>query len=232
MIWRAVLIVYPELDVRLKRHRYHHVATKQEIADATKSFRAFPGLASRLTDKAARVHAHVVTSQQPLQSISAHGANAFWPSPDDTRSELDLFAPKRTHDSIFIFWPQHDFAAKSSVPGGAWGLGMGASDWSNGTTYAVVANAPTTSWEREAPGEVWLHEWLHGVCHHFRTLGHEMPERDADGAELHAYERSGELGWTDYYRDLMSGSVAEAGQKSGIPRPAWSDGGATGPVAS
>jgi hypothetical protein len=98
---------------------------------------------------------------------------------------------------------------------------MGVSDWTNGATYAVVANAPTTSWTREAPGEVWLHEWLHSVCDHFARRGHAMPARDADGAELHGYVRSAEMGWTDYYRDLMSGRVQEDGRAVGIPVAAW-----------
>ena len=98
---------------------------------------------------------------------------------------------------------------------------MGASKWSNGATYAVVANAPAPAWRGEAPGEVWLHEWLHGVCHHFAAQGHAMPTRDADGAEVHGYARSKADGWTDYYRDLMSGKVEEDGRTVGIPLEAW-----------
>jgi hypothetical protein len=29
-------------------------------------------------------------------------------------------------------------------------------------------------------------------------------------------------GWTDYYRDLMTGQVVEAGKHTGIPLEAWS----------
>ena len=75
--------------------------------------------------------------------------------------------------------------------------------------------------DNEARGEVWLHEWLHGVCAHFAQRGHVMPERDADGGELHGYVRSPTAGWTDYYRDLMSGKVLEGGKRLGIPGDAW-----------
>jgi len=51
--------------------------------------------------------------------------------------------------------------------------------------------------------------------------GHVMPERDADGGELHGYVRSPTAGWTDYYRDLMSGNVLEGGKRFGIPGDAW-----------
>ncbi len=98
---------------------------------------------------------------------------------------------------------------------------MGASEWTNGATYAAIANAPSSAWTNEARGEVWLHEWLHGVCAHFAQRGHIMPERDADGGELHGYVRSSTAGWTDYYRDLMSGNVLEDGRRFGIPADAW-----------
>jgi hypothetical protein len=48
-----------------------------------------------------------------------------------------------------------------------------------------------------------------------------MPERDADGGELHGYVRSPTAGWTDYYRDLMSRNVLEGGKRLGIPGDAW-----------
>ena len=98
---------------------------------------------------------------------------------------------------------------------------MGASEWTHGATYAVVGNAPTEAWHREAPGEVWLHEWLHGVCHHFAGKGFPMPKRDADGAEIHGYRRDPEQGWTHYYRDLMTGQVLVAQERLGIRKEAW-----------
>jgi hypothetical protein len=89
---------------------------------------------------------------------------------------------------------------------------MGASKWTNDATYAAIANAPSSAWRNEARGEVWLHEWLHGVCAHFAQRGHVMPERDADGGELHGYVRSPTAGWTEYYRDLMNGNVLGRGK--------------------
>lgn len=219
--WRTLLLVYRGLDVKLGRGQpFHHIATEQEIADAVDSFYGFPELVEELTSGEARVDDRILEIERPLSSLTRRGRNDWWPSPDDTRGELDRFAPQRKFDSVFIFWPQHDFTGGTSVPGNAWGLGMGASDWSNGTTYAAVANAPSARWKNEARGEVWLHEWLHGVCHFFANCGHAMPERDADGAELHGYLRSPTRGWTEYYRDLMSGNVLQAGQRLGIP-PRW-----------
>ena len=233
MMWKALLLVYQELDVCLParqtpsrpaseiRKRFHHRASEHEIADAIYSFQGFPQLVSDLTSGAGIVDQKILYVDRPLNSLTRRGKAEFWPSPDDTQPELDEFARAGTFDSIFVFWPQHDFARGTSVPGSAWGLGMGASDWSNWATYAAVANASAAAWKNEARGEVWLHEWLHGVCHHFERRGHAMPERDADGGELHGYTRSSTHGWTDYYRDLMRGAVVESDVRLGIPIVAW-----------
>jgi hypothetical protein len=226
--WKALLIVYRELNVRPRQGRwgrrsFHHVATRQEIVDAVESFRAFPQLVGELTAGAAQVEHSIVEVDAVLRSLTEDGGPFFWPSPNDTRRELDKFAPAGSYKSIFIFWPQNDTQKRTSIPCRGWGLGMAASDWSNCATYAVVANAPSSDWHREAPGEVWLHEWLHGVCHHFAAHGHAMPTPDADGAEVHGYKRSHTAGWTDYYRDLLTGNVMENGKLVGIPRNAWQE---------
>jgi len=72
-------------------------------------------------------------------------------------------------------------------------------------------------------GEVWLHEWLHGVCAYFAGRGYVMPEGDADGGARHGYLQSRATGWTGYYRDLMTGNVFDAGTATGIPLEAWQD---------
>jgi hypothetical protein len=145
----------------------------------------------------------------------------YWPSPTDTREEIDLLAAPGTCYSIFALWPQHNFRDGTSVQSAGWGLGMAASDWSNGATYATVANTESWRWQIPVVGEVWLHEWLHGVCAYFAGLGYVMPDGDADGGARHGYIQSPVSGWTDYYRDLMTGNVLEAAGTTGIPLDAW-----------
>jgi hypothetical protein len=224
-VWNALLIVYCELNVRLRygrwrRRPFRHVATRPEIIYAVESFRAFPQLVAELTAGATQVEHRIVEVDAALRSLTKERGPFFWPSPDDTRRELDKFAPAGSYKSIFIFWPQNDSQKRTAIPCRGWGLGMAASDWSNRATYAVVANAPSWVWHHEAAGEVWLHEWLHGVCHHFAEQGHTMPTPDADGAEVHGYKRSQAVGWTGYYRDLLTGNVMENGKLVGIPRNA------------
>jgi hypothetical protein len=235
-MWKALLLIYRELKLpisgRGRRRRFHHRASEQSINDAIESFAGFPDLVQSLTSGVATIRCATKEIARPLTSLTQREENEFWPSPDDTRIELDEFAPVGHYDSIFVFWPQHDLEGGTSVPGSAWGLGMGASDWTNSATYAAVSNAPGAAWRNEARGEVWLHEWLHGVCQHFARLGYAMPERDADGAELHGYERSSTMGWTSYYRDLMTGMVAEHGKFLGIPLVAWGESSGDSQVAA
>lgn len=225
-VTRAVLFVYRELDVQLgvggwRRRRFHHLATDIEVADALHSFRGFPALVESLTDGVATVEYEIVHVDRALHSLTQDTPARFWPSAADTRPELDRFAPAGEYDSVFVFWPQHDSSSDSRVPCDAWGLALAATAASNCATYAAITNAPTAAWQGEARGEVWLHEWLHGVCGGYAQQGHAMPAHDADGAELHGYVRSPSAGWTDYYRDLMNGNVIENGTRAGIPTSAW-----------
>lgn len=228
--WRALLLIYPELEVRLplggiRRTPFRHALDDAEIAIGRGSFAAFPPLVAELTDGNVNVAEEVQIAERPLRSLSALNRqhHQFWPSPDDVREELEQFAGEGNFDSLFVYWPQNNFATGASIPSGGWGLGMGASSWSYGMTYATVANAPRESWEIPRAGEVWLHEWLHGVCAQYRARGHSMPDGDADGAERHGYVRSAENGWMDYYRDLMHGTVRENGSQTGIPLVAWNE---------
>jgi hypothetical protein len=227
-VWKAILLIYDSIDVTYPRRwrfpkRFSHRLPDQEVADAIMSFEHFPALVANLTAQSATVENRVVRAKRPLSSLTRRGKGMFWPSPDDTRQDIDLFAPLGTCDSVFVFWPQSDLGRRRSIPSGGWGLGMGGSKWSNGATYAAVGNAPSFAWRIPKIGEVWLHEWLHGVCAYFQSLGHVMPFGDADGGSSHGYVQSETTGWTDYYRDLMNGRVMEEGQPTGIQSKGWLD---------
>jgi hypothetical protein len=198
-----------------------HQLSGEEIAEAENSFRHFPLLVSELTDGRASVEYTVHHIDRALDTLTQMPNGNLWPWADDTRAELDAFAAPGTVDSIFVFWPQHDLVHQRSIPSYGWGYGTGASADTNGATYATVANARAEIWRLPRIGEVWLHEWLHGVCHHFAQRGHVMPDGDADGGDRHGYVHSPTNGWSDYYRDLMNGRVAESGECKGIASVAW-----------
>jgi hypothetical protein len=225
--WKAILLVYDKLDLRYptgrwrRRHFVNHLSAP-EIAEAEESFGHFPLLVSELTEGRAFVDYTIRHIKRPLERVSAISHGGFWPAPEDVRTELETFIPPGSVDSIFVLWPQNDFVRHRAIPSHGWGYGMGGSAATNGATYATVANALTQTWQIPRVGEVWLHEWLHGVCHHFARRGYVMPDGDADGGERHGYVRSATTGWTDYYRDLMNGRVQEDGVLTGIASRAWS----------
>jgi hypothetical protein len=120
-IWKTLLLVYRELDVRLPVERgfvearklcssdapthFHHVATERELADAIDSFRGFPQLARELTNGAAVIEYEIVRSDHALTSLTRESSSRFWPSPDDIRSDLDELAPFGKYDSISFSGP-------------------------------------------------------------------------------------------------------------------------------
>ena len=219
--WRALLLVYRSIDLP---GDFRHTLSEDEVAAGVDSFARFPALAAELSGGEAAVAYEVARVDRPLGSLTPMGEGMRWPSPDDTRPELDRLASPGRWDSLFALWPQRDLASGAQVPTGGWGLAIRATEWSNGATYATVANTDAGVWARPVVGEVWLHEWLHGVCDHYARRGFEMPPRDADGGGDAGYLQSPENGWSAYYRDLMTGRVRAGDRLVGIPPAAWRTG--------
>ena len=225
-VWKALLLVYARIDVPQPdgpwwRRRFRHRLVEAEIAEAVQSFECFPALVEEATEGRATVVTTVERVARTLSTLSDSGYGGRWPSPADTRVELDRLAPPGSYDSVFVLWPQNDLARKRSIVSGGWGFGMGASERSNGMTYAAIGNAPAAVWRVPRRGEVWLHEWLHGVCAYFRGLGDAMPDGDADGGDRHGYTRSATEGWMPFYRDLMNARVPEPDGLKGIRPEGW-----------
>jgi hypothetical protein len=225
--WRAVLLIYGSIDVRLgdqsgSAQRFRHSLTETEVLDGVRSFERFPSLVEELTSGRATVQYEIERVERSLTSLTHMSNGMYWPSPTDTWQEIDRFGGRGSYDSILVLWPQQNKMGGTSVRSAGWGLGMAASAWSDGATYATVGNAESWIWQIPVAGEVWLHEWLHGVCAYFAGLGYSMPDGDADGGGRHGYTQSAVSGWTDYYRDLMTGNVLEDGAGKGIPLDAWS----------
>ncbi len=219
--WRALLVVYRSIDVPGGlRHTLHD----GEVTAALDSFAGFPPLARRLSGDEVDVAVEVAEAGRALGSLTPMDGDMRWPSPDDTRPELDRLAPPGTWDSLFVLWPQRDLATGAHVPTGGWGLAIRATGWSNGATYATVANADASVWARPVVGEVWLHEWLHGACDLFARRGFDMPPGDADGGGRAGHRQSPVDGWTAYYRALMTGRVPVGDRLLGIPPEAWRTG--------
>jgi hypothetical protein len=225
-IWRSLLLVYDAMDVLIRNregssHRFIHSLPDPEVRDGVSSFQEFPKLVEKLTSRRASVRYKIFRVERCLTSLTQLGEGMYWPSPTDVREEIDRLAAAGSFDSLFVLWPQNNLQGGTSVQSAGWGLGMGPSAWSNNATYATVGNTEPWIWRIPIVGEVWLHEWLHGVCAYFAARGYLMPDGDADGGGRHGYTQSPVSGWTDYYRDLMTGKVLEDGVAMGIPHDAW-----------
>jgi hypothetical protein len=218
-----MLLIYRGIDflAESQKTRFMHALSDAEIEDAIESFQHFPELVTELTNRLVLIESEIVFAERILATLTANGPGQYWPSPDDTRPELDPLAQPYRYDSVFILWPQSNLITGSSIPSAGWGLAIAAGPWSNWATYATVANARSVTWRVPRLGEVWLHEWLHGVCAFFAGRGFPMPTGDADGGSRHGYKQSPVSGWTEYYRDLMTGNVLEDGRRLGIPLQAW-----------
>ena len=232
-VWRALLLVYRSIDVDYINNDgepYHMTYTMPEsqVDKAIRSFRQYASFAYDYSNGEAFVKYDIVHITRPITSLTARDGNDYWISPDDTCLELNKYVLPRTYDSVFIFWPKIDFETGQEIPSSGWGLAIGPSEWSNGATYATVHNASDSVWEDPTVGEVWLHEWLHGVCNYYASKGYRMPTGDADGGEKHGYKHSSTTGWGSYYRDLMTSHVLEDGAYTGIIAQAWRSGSITG----
>jgi len=224
--WRALLLAYRRIDIRFgtgwfRRRRFAHELSERELDDALNSFGAFPALAKELSDGEATVTPKIVIVEEPLRSVTPTGEGMFWPSPTDTRKQLEKYAPPGEFDSLFVLWASTNLQTGKDVPCPGWGLGSGPRDGTHGATYAIVGNAASWAWRIPIVGEVWLHEWLHGVCQIFAERDFAMPKYDADGGGSHGYMQSETTGWTSFYHDLMTGQVLENGEPKGITAKAW-----------
>jgi hypothetical protein len=226
-LWRSLLLIYDSIDVPLRDRsgspqKFILSLTDAEVLDGIRSFQQFPSLVEELTCRRATVRYDIHNVERCLTTLTPMSEGMYWPSPNDTRQEIDRLAVPGSYQSIFVLWPQRNVKDGRTVQSAGWGLGMAATAWSNNATYATVGNAESWIWQIPVVGEVWLHEWLHGVCTYFAGQGYLMPEGDADGGARHGYIQSRATGWTDYYRDLLTGNVLEAGTLKGIPLDAWS----------
>ncbi|HTY92209.1 MAG TPA: hypothetical protein VMC84_13620 [Methanocella sp.] len=219
--WHVLCLAFHSIDVRFKGSigRFQYQMRHEEVRAAEWSLGHFPLLARECSCGLVEVAYDILHISRPLSSLTNMGGPKYWPSPDDVRPELLEHAPD--YDSVFVFWPRNDLERGCTIPSGGWGLAIGPGNIPGGGTYCSVASAADADWNVPCVGEVWLHEWLHGVCDFYESKGFPMPASNADGGGSHGYARSPVTGWCRYYRDLMTGRVRENGRSLGITPEAW-----------
>ena len=219
-----LLIIYPNTDVTYFKDGMQQ-SFKGSMSDSLKTtvINAFKNLPILIEDGSAGAvssYYGIVEVSHPVSKITSLGGNCYWLSPQDIEEDLKLYAPKGKYDSVHVVWYNGPIDSY---------FGLGGIFINDGTTTFSSLIAGQEWWWTgigEALGEPFLHEWLHGVCRFYASLGYPMPEGDADGADEHGYTKSSTEGWMKYYRDLMQGKVWEPklSKYTGITKEAWSKG--------
>ena len=111
--WKSLLFIHTAIDVRIRNqsgepHRFVHELTDAEVLDGVRSFQNFPVLVEGLTSRRTSVSYEITAARRPLTSLTRMREDMYWPSPDDTREEIDRFACGGFYDSLFILWPQQN----------------------------------------------------------------------------------------------------------------------------
>lgn len=219
--FKHLLLVYPNTAVAYKKggqNKYYEGSidntTKNVVINA---FKNLPNLIMDGSNSIVSTTSDIVEIDHPVTKLSVLGGDYYWLSPEDINVDISLYAPNRKYDSVHVLWNNGPIDTY-------WGLG-GVFINNGTTTYDSIIFGSGWWWTGigEMYGEPFLHEWLHGVCRFYASLGYDMPESDADGASSHGYSKSATEGWMPYYRDLMRGTVWEPklSKYTGITSDAW-----------
>lgn len=236
--WKMLVLVFRSIDVDYVDSNgtaRHLTATmpQSDVDNMVNDFLHLPrnGLVYGYSDTYAELEAHVVVATRAISHISYVNSSdpsvGYWISPDDVRAELNTYAPSGMYDSVIIFWQASDPNSSQSIPSGGWGWGMGPSGWANGMTYATVFNLSWIWPIDSCRGEVFLHEWLHGVTGFYMGLGITFPPGDLHGAEQNGYAQDPNGCWETWLRDYMRGRVYVNGSPTAISEAAWNLGSVT-----
>lgn len=227
--YKHLLLLYPNSDISYYQdgagRQYTGSLTSSHQEAIVDSFKNIPYLTIDQSGNTVFSSLDIKVIGRALTTISPIFDHSYWVEPGDIQSDLDSYAPEGRYDSVHVVWNSGPMASEYWGLGGML-LGMGPKK----TTYSCLIAGAEWWWVdanavQANIGGVFLHEWLHGVCAFYRSLGYAMPERDADGAELHGYTNTTPEGWAPYYRDLMQGKVWEPslGRYTGIGPRVWND---------
>lgn len=232
--WKMLVLVYRNTDadyVDIDGVTKHLTATMppDQVTNMVNTFLNLPhrAMVYDYSDQLGELEAHVEVIDTPLTTLDSAGANGYWPSPANTAKELDQYGPPGLYDSVLVFWQPSNPDTGQSVPINAFGLGYWGGNAANGMTYAAIINIDWVFASDPCNGEVFLHEWLHGVTSFYMSLGFLFPPNDLHGAEQAGYSTDSHGCWTQWYRDYMRGLVYENGQPTALVPATWHSGSIT-----
>jgi hypothetical protein len=234
--WKMLILIYPDIDTDyIEGGVSKHLTASMPAADVTAMRNDFMDNQPHrdhvydYSDHTGEMEAHVIVVDHPLTDLEPIG-EGYWPSPAVTAADLDLYAPNGKYDSVIVFWQASDPDTGQSLPTYGWGLGYWPYDYANGMTYATVFNISWV-WPSDAcHGEVFLHEWLHGVTGFYMYhLGFPFNVEDLHGAEEAGYtwDFTEDGCWDNWLRAYMRGLVYEDEQRKALVPATWQSGSIT-----
>ena len=139
--WKMLVLIYRNIDVDFQRYGVpqHLTAsmTESDVQKARVAVARLPTTTNEWSGGLAQVQQTVIEIDRPITSLSGLGSEYYWPSSNDTRQELDTYAPAGAYDSVVVIWI-HDKDGLA-IDSYGWGLtldpgGSGA----NGAGYTTV----------------------------------------------------------------------------------------------
>lgn len=230
--WSALVLVYPNSDFAFtdaagNAGRYTGTLTNSQVASFQAAARNYPDLVRAWSGGQGRVRIDVRLIDRPITTLSEWiPGHDYWPTPADISPEIDALVPGGDYDSVIVLWnsgtaPTDDF----------WGLSQDGVLLVAGReiTYATVRYAEDWLWTLRYPGEVILHEWLHGLSTHYRDLGYSIPDLHANYD--YGYAADADLSLKRWYSDYMQGKLTtRAGECTGMSAAVWRAGSLLRPV--
>ena len=221
--WNVLVLIYPNSDfwykdAALTWQRFTGSLTSTQTENLRLAALSYVSLANTWSNGGATITADFYIISRALSSVTERDpGKGYSPTQTDVDTELDLYMPLENYDSVIVLWH------KGTAPADAfWGLARVGPITHDGRafTYATVYYGSDYFWTGKYPGEVIVHEWLHGLEGWYRNLKYEVP--DLHSAESHGYSTDGDGSWKAWYTNFMRGLVEEPDRRTfGISYGAW-----------
>lgn len=218
--WDILVLIYPNLDATYQDNHWQSTMTEPRVAKLQQAAQNYQALISAWSSRAVSANVTIKRIDRPITAVRPNGDNSYWVTQDDIAADLEAEFATANYDSVMVLWNGNP------VPTTYWGLAwVGAINFrGRSITYGTVVYLEDWLWQGTYPGEVIIHEWLHGVEGFYRRFGYKVPELHS--SEAHGYKADANGAWGRWYSDFMQGKVLENnGQEThGVSKAVWSAG--------
>lgn len=223
--WKTLVLIYRQTDVTFVRGgQQYHLQTQMTDADIVQIWRMVEKFEHTVQDWSgghAYVLPKIVFPSRPIETLSGTEGN-YWVAPEDTKPEIDAYAPLGTFDTIFVLWRRDNDSGTVEIPAPFGVAVIGSFCGSNGAGYSsIYAPRPHSGpWGGLHPEEVFVHEWTH-LTTDFYYRHYDAPMPDIDAPAQYGYVPDDYGGWQTFLSDVMQGQVWYKDQYIGITPALW-----------